>query len=141
MLSFRHVPSLMDNYDQIATSHIASLNSMFFDLLALRINKMLSSHHVSLLMDDSDDFRTCLVDLPLDPTTISPHASNLTAQICYPHALTSRCLDVDFDGPDLSSVANLRIVITSPPELGISPILEEFSKCRRLRPSIPLRAL
>jgi hypothetical protein len=135
------VPSLMDGYDQIATSHIASSNSMFFDLLALRVSEMLSSRHASLLMDDSDDFRTCLVDLPPDPTTIGPHASDLTAQICFPHALTSRCLDVDFDGPDLSSAANLTIVVAPPPELGISPVLEEFSKCRRLRPLIPLRAL
>jgi hypothetical protein len=92
MLSFRHVPSLMDDYDQIVISHIVSSNSMFFDLLSLRVSEMLSSHHASLLMDDSDDFRTCLVDLPPDPMTIGPHASDLMAQIYFPHALTSHFL-------------------------------------------------
>jgi len=99
---------------------------------------MLSSRHASLLMDDSDDFETCLVDLPPDPTTIGQHPSDLTAHIYFPHALTSRCLDVDFDGPYLSFAANLMIIFATPPKLGISPILEEFSKCRRLRPLIPL---
>jgi hypothetical protein len=95
-LSFRHMPSLMDDYDQIATSRFASSNGMFFDLLALRVNETRSSHHASLMMDDSDDFGTCLMDPPLNPTNISLHASYLTTQICFPHALTSRCLDVDF---------------------------------------------
>jgi hypothetical protein len=62
----------MDDYDQIATSCVASSNGMFFDLLILRVSEMLSSHHASLLMDGSEDFRTCLVDLPPNPMTISP---------------------------------------------------------------------
>jgi hypothetical protein len=62
---------------------------------------MLSTHHASLLMDGPDDFRTCLMHLPPDPMTVGPHASDLMAQICFPPVLTSRCLDVDFDGPDL----------------------------------------
>jgi hypothetical protein len=49
------VPSLMDGYNQIETSHVPSSNSMFLDLLALRVSEMLRSHHMSLLMDGPDE--------------------------------------------------------------------------------------
>jgi hypothetical protein len=74
---------------------------MLFDLLALRVSEMLRSHHVSSLMDDHDQIRTCLVHHYPDPTTVGSHASNMTAQIHFPPAFTSRCVNVDFDGPDL----------------------------------------
>ena len=74
---------------------------MLFDLLALRVSEMLRYHHVSSLMDDHDQIRTCLVHLYLDPTTIGSRTSNMTYQIHFPPVLTSRCVNVDFDGPDL----------------------------------------
>jgi hypothetical protein len=45
------VPSLMDGYDKITTLDIASLNSLFFDLLSLQVSEMLSSRHASSTMD------------------------------------------------------------------------------------------
>jgi hypothetical protein len=62
---------------------------------------MLRSRHVSSLMDDHDQIGTCLVHLSPDPMNVGSHASNLTAQIRFPPTLTSHCLNVNFDDPDL----------------------------------------
>jgi hypothetical protein len=74
---------------------------MLFDLLGLQVSKILSSHHMSFPMDGLYDLVNCLVHLPPNPMTIGPHASDLMAQIHFPPVPTSRCLDVDFDGPDI----------------------------------------
>jgi hypothetical protein len=74
---------------------------MLLDLLSLQVSEMLRYHHVSSLMDDHDQIRTCLVHLYPDPMIVGSRASNLMAQIHFPPALTSRCVNVDFDGPDL----------------------------------------
>jgi hypothetical protein len=76
MLSFHHVSSLMNDHDEIASSHIASLNSMFFDLLSLRVSEMMSSCHMSFPTDSPNGFRTSLVHFSLDPTTIGPCAKS-----------------------------------------------------------------
>jgi hypothetical protein len=47
-----------------------------FDSFKLWVSEMMSTHHVSLMMDGPDDFRTFLMNLPLDPTTVGPHASS-----------------------------------------------------------------
>jgi hypothetical protein len=111
MMIFCHMSSLMDDYDKIMISHIASSNGMFFDLLAPWVSEMLSSHHMSLPMDSPDDFKTCLVHLPLDRMTVGPRASDLMAQIRFPPVLTSHCLDVDFDGPDHIATSGFRILV------------------------------
>jgi hypothetical protein len=74
---------------------------MLFDLLALGVSEILRSRHVSSLMDDHDQIEICLTHLSPDPMTVGSLASDLTAQIHFPPALTSRCLNVDFDGLDL----------------------------------------
>jgi hypothetical protein len=74
MLSFHHVSSLMNDHDQIASSHIAISNSMFFDLLSLRVSEMMSSCHMSFPMDSPDGFRTSLVHFSKDPMTVGPRA-------------------------------------------------------------------
>jgi hypothetical protein len=56
---------------------------------------------MSFPMDGLDDLRTCLVHLPLDPMTVGPRTLDLMNQIRFPLAPTSRCLDMDFDGPDI----------------------------------------
>jgi hypothetical protein len=87
MLSFHHVSSLMNDHDQIEISHIVSLNSMFFDLLALRVSVVQSSCHVSFQMDGSNGFGASLMHFSPDPMTVGPCAK--------------------FDGSDLFSSSTL----------------------------------
>jgi hypothetical protein len=74
---------------------------MLFDLLSLQVSEMLRYRHVSSLMDDHDQIGTCLVHLSPDPTNVGSRTSDLMAQIRFPPTLTSHCLNVDFDDPDL----------------------------------------
>jgi hypothetical protein len=84
---------------------------MLFDLLALRVSEMLRSHHVSSLMDDHDQIVTYLAHLSSDPMTFGSHASDPMAQICFPHVLTSRCSNLDFNGPDHIATSGFRILV------------------------------
>jgi len=81
------VSSLMNDDDQILISHITSSNSMFFDLLSLRVNEIPRFRHMSSLMDDHDGFVTSLMHFPSDPTIIGPRPRSDGSDILLLRAL------------------------------------------------------
>jgi hypothetical protein len=96
------------------------------------------------MMDGSDwlqNFGTSQVHSPVHFQKVKGHAPYLWIQRLLIHAqiqwtrsvpffctCSSGCLDVSFDDPDLLLVADLMAVVAPPPELVLSPNLEEF-KC------------
>jgi hypothetical protein len=62
----------------------------------------------------------------LDPTTVGPSLPYSMNEIYSFPTCSSRCLDVNFDDPNLLLAVYLTATATPPPELVLSPNLEEF---------------
>jgi hypothetical protein len=122
---------MINSCDLFASSRFVNSHEWLFDFFKLLVNEMMSTHHASLPMDGPDDFITCLVHLPLDPTSVGPHARSDDSDpfsSCTHFLLSGR-------GFRWSRSFPLQLIYDHcalPPELPPSSILRRFLKVQRL---------